>query len=196
MTRPDGGEPLRRAGGIPPDLAERIRLVVLDVDGVLTDGGVYLGASPLGESLELKRFDIQDGLGIVMLRNAGIVVAMVSGRPSPATVLRARELGVEEVHQEAGGYKLHVLEDLMERHDVGWDEVAMMADDLADLPVFRRVGLPVAVSNAAPEVEEAAAWHCPREGGRGAVRAFSRALLEARGEWDEHVEAYVRDRGG
>lgn len=196
MTTPDGGELLRRGGGIPADLAERIRLVVLDVDGVLTDGGVLLGATPAGETVEIKRFDIQDGLGIKMLQQAGIVVTVVSGRPSPATSLRARELEIEEVHQEAGGYKLPLVEDLLERHGVGWEEVAMMADDLADLPVFRKVGLPVSVANAVPEIAAAARWSCPLEGGNGAVRAFSQALLGARDEWDRQVEAYVRARGG
>lgn len=177
-----------------PERARRIRLVIFDVDGVLTDAGVYLGALPDGERLELKRFDIQDGLGIKMLMESGVEVAFVSGRESQATTIRAEELGVEECHQAPGARKLPVVKDLLERKGVEWNEVAMLADDLPDMAVWARVGLRAAVANAQPEIAERAHWQGSAPGGRGAVREFCRRLLAARGEWEAAVERYVAER--
>jgi len=179
---------------IPEEVARAVKLVILDVDGVLTDAGVYMGTDGVGEVVELKRFDIQDGLGIQLMREAGIQVALVSGRVSRATEVRARELGLEECHQEAGARKLPVVRDIMDRMELDWPQVAMMGDDLPDLPVLRKVGLPVAVGNAVREVRQVATWTTRREGGRGAVREFARVLLETRGEWDDLVEAYCAAR--
>jgi len=179
---------------IPAEVARRIRLVVFDVDGVLTDGGVYMGSLPEGETLELKRFDIQDGLAMKMLMWAGIEVVMVSGRLSRATELRARELGVQECHQDAGARKLPVVEEVLARKGVVWSEVAVLGDDLPDLPLLRKAALPAAVGNAVPEVKEAALWEGRRRGGNGAVREFCRALLEARGQWDPLVQEYLDAR--
>lgn len=181
---------------IPAEVARRVRVVIFDVDGVLTDAGVYLGARDDGSSVELKRFDIQDGLGMKFLQEAGIVVAMVSGRLSRATDLRARELGIEECHQDAGADKLPIVDGILARAGASWSEAAMLADDLPDLAVFSRVGLPAAVSNAQPEIRERALWISQRAGGHGAAREFARALLRARGEWDQRVAAYVDARGG
>lgn len=179
---------------IPEEAAQAVKLVILDVDGVLTDAGVYIGTDGLGEVVELKRFDIQDGLGIHLIRAAGIQVALVSGRVSRATEVRARELGVEECHQEPGARKLPVVREILDRLELDWSQVAMLGDDLPDLPVLRRVGLPVAVGNAVREVRQVATWTTRKEGGRGAVREFARGLLEARGEWDHLVEAYCAAR--
>jgi 3-deoxy-D-manno-octulosonate 8-phosphate phosphatase (KDO 8-P phosphatase) len=181
-------------GRLPAGAARRVRLVVLDVDGVLTDAGVYLGATTDGTRVELKRFDIQDGLGVRLLREAGIRVAIVSGRPSEATRLRAEELGIEDCIQEPGGLKLPALSALLQRRGIEWEEVAMLGDDLPDLPVMRKVGLPAAVGNAVAEVRKEAVFTTRRDGGRGAVREFARVLLEARGEWLERVEAYCAAR--
>lgn len=178
---------------ISPEIAKRIRLVALDVDGVLTDNGVYIGQSESGEAVELKRFNILDGLGIKMLGWAGIEVALISGRESPATRIRAEELGIE-CYQDSSARKLPALRALLERHGVAWDEAAFVADDLADLPVLLRVGLPVAVANAVPEVKAIAAWQTTQRGGDGAVREFAEALLKARGEWSRLVEDYRRKR--
>lgn len=179
---------------IPEGLARRIRLVVLDVDGVMTDGGIYLGATDSGERVEMKRFEIQDGLGIRLLQEAGIPCAIVTGRESHAVRLRAEELGIAECHQDAGAAKLRIVEGLLERLGVAWEDTAFLGDDLPDLPVLRRVGLPAAVGNAASEARSCALWQGERGGGHGAVREFAEALLGARGEWAERVEAYVRDR--
>lgn len=177
---------------LPPDLAQRVRLVVLDVDGVLTDNGIYVGRSESGP-VELKRFHVQDGLGIKMMVWAGIEVVLVSGRESHATMLRAAELGIE-AHQDGGARKIPLLESIMGRLGADWHEVVMVADDLADLPVLRRVGLPVAVANAVPEVRAQARWCTRRPGGAGAVREFAETLLKARGVWSDLVDAYCRSR--
>jgi 3-deoxy-D-manno-octulosonate 8-phosphate phosphatase (KDO 8-P phosphatase) len=180
--------------GIAPEVANRIRLVVLDVDGVLTDGGVYLGATDAGERVELKRFDIQDGLGIHMLQQAGIQVAIVTGRESHAVRLRAEELGITECHQDRRAAKLGIVTGIMERLGIGWDQVAFLGDDLPDLPILRRAGLPATVANASADARVASSWCGSREGGRGAVREFAEALLRARGAWNAAVEAYVSGR--
>lgn len=179
---------------IAPDDARRIRLVVLDVDGVMTDGGVYLGATAAGEAVELKRFEIQDGLGIRLLQDAGIVVSIVTGRESQAVAMRAEELGIREVHQDRTAAKLRIVQAMLERLGIAWEETAFLGDDLPDLPILRRVGLPAAVGNATPDARAAARWQGVRHGGYGAVREFAEALLRARGEWSGAVEAYVRQR--
>ncbi|MEJ2679882.1 MAG: HAD hydrolase family protein, partial [Gemmatimonadota bacterium] len=116
-----------------------------------------------------------------------------SGRESHATTLRAAELGIE-AHQDAGARKIPLLVSIMERLGADWDEVAMVADDLADLPVLRKVGLPVAVANAVAEVRAQARWCTRRPGGAGAVREFAEALLKSRGVWSNLVDAYCRSR--
>ena len=179
---------------MPRELAQTVKLVIFDVDGVLTDAGVYLGASASGESIELKRFDIQDGVGIKMLMWAGLEVAIVSGRVSEATAVRARELGIAECHQEPDAHKLRVVEALLDRKGVRWDEVAMIGDDIPDLAVMRRVGLKAAVGNATDPIRRIADWQATRSGGAGAAREFCDALLEARGVLDEVVERYVEER--
>ena len=179
---------------IAPALARRIRLVVLDVDGVMTDGGIYLGATESGEPVELKRFDIQDGLGVRLMQEAGIAVAIVTGRESHAVRIRAEELYVEEVHQDATAAKLRTVTGILERRGIAWDEMAFLGDDLPDLPILRRCGLPAVVGNATSDARACAAWAAERHGGHGAVREFAEALLTARGEWAERVEQYVADR--
>ncbi|HET7461899.1 MAG TPA: HAD-IIIA family hydrolase [Longimicrobium sp.] len=179
---------------IAAELARRVKLVVLDVDGVMTDGGVYLGATQSGEPVELKRFDIQDGLGIRLIKEAGIQVSIVTGRESHAVALRARELEIDDVYQDRTAAKLKIVTELLERLGIGWDEAAFLGDDLPDLPILRRVGLPAVVGNATPDARATAVWAAEKHGGRGAVREFAEALLTARGEWSERVEAYVTER--
>lgn len=173
--------------------ARAVRLVIFDVDGVLTDAGVYIGATDAGEPIELKRFDIQDGLGMKLLQRAGLEVVMVSGRVSKATEIRAEELGIE-CHQDAGAQKLPVVRDIMTRLGVDWDAVAMLADDLPDMSVYQHVRLKAAVANAVPAVADAAHWRSTRRGGHGAVREFCDALLEARGQLEDVHGEYVRER--
>jgi 3-deoxy-D-manno-octulosonate 8-phosphate phosphatase (KDO 8-P phosphatase) len=188
MIRGGAGEGSGVSNILPEDVARKVRLVVLDVDGVLTDGGVYLGALPDGESLEMKRFDIRDGLGVRLLQWAGIEVAVVSGRISEATAIRARELEIHECHQDGGAQKIKAIRGILERLDLEWDQVAMLGDDLPDLAVLRKVGVPAVVADATDEVREVAIWqgNCP--GGRGAVREFCEAILKGRGVWDALVD--------
>lgn len=181
---------------ISAEVARAVRLVIFDVDGVLTDSGVYVGETASGEAVELKRFDIQDGVGLKMLMWAGLEVAIVSGRVSEATAIRAREIGVTECHQEPDAHKLRIVESLLERKGLDWGDLAMLADDIPDLAVLRRVGLKAAVANATLPVSSIADWQSSRSGGRGAAREFCDALLHARGELDDVVERYVLERSG
>jgi 3-deoxy-D-manno-octulosonate 8-phosphate phosphatase (KDO 8-P phosphatase) len=174
---------------IDSGLARRVRLLGLDVDGVLTDNGVYIG--PVGGArVEFKRFDIQDGLGLILLRTAGLPVVWLSGRSSEATTLRAAELRVEEVLQVPGPRKVVAFDELLIRRGIAWEEVAFVGDDLADLPVLRRVGLPIAVANAVPDVKAVAKYVTRAAGGHGAVREVIELLLRSRGEWADILERY------
>ena len=177
---------------IDPALAGRIRILGLDVDGVLTDNGIFIGPVD-GRPVELKRFDIQDGLGHVLMRSAGLPVVWVSGRHSEATTLRAQELEVEELLQVAGPGKLEAMGALLGRRGIRWEETAFVGDDLADLQVLRRVGLPIAVANAVAEVRAVASFVTRAPGGHGAVREAIEALLRARGVWPEMLERYFSE---
>ena len=183
----------RLASVLDAATARGIRLVGIDVDGVLTDGGIYLGAVD-GTPMEFKRYDIQDGLGIHFLRKAGIRVAIVTGRVSDSVRLRAAELEIEDVAQDAYARKLPALNRILERHQIGPGEVAFIGDDFPDLAVLRTVGLPVAVANAVPEVARECRFQLTKSGGGGAVREFAELLLKARGEWETLYEAYVTER--
>ena len=183
----------RPASGLDAGTARAIRLVGIDVDGVLTDGGIYLGAVD-GTPLEFKRYDIQDGLGIHFLRKAGIRVAIVTGRVSDSVRLRASELEIEDVAQDSYARKLPAFRRILERHGLAPGEAAFIGDDFPDLAVMRIVGLPVAVANAVPEIARIARLRLTRHGGRGAVREFAELLLTARGEWASLTEAYVAER--
>lgn len=181
-----------QGGAIPTELAQRVKLVVLDVDGVLTDCGVYL-TWVNDKAHEAKRFDIQDGLGMKFLQWAGLKVIIVSGRYSSATEARAAELGID-AYQDDGARKLPSIWKVMTEMGIGWDEVAMVGDDVPDVAVLRKAGLKVAVANAVPLVAAMADWRTVREGGHGAVREFCDALLLARGQLQDIVEQYVADR--
>jgi 3-deoxy-D-manno-octulosonate 8-phosphate phosphatase (KDO 8-P phosphatase) len=153
-----------------------VSLVVLDVDGVLTDGRLWFG--PDGESL--KAFDVRDGHGIKMLIAAGIGVAVISGRRSAAVTARMRELGVSDVAQGVGD-KARALAELLKRNAIEAGRVACLVDDTPDLGLMAAVGLPAAVADAHPEVLAAARHVTKAPGGRGAVREFCDFLLASRG---------------
>jgi 3-deoxy-D-manno-octulosonate 8-phosphate phosphatase (KDO 8-P phosphatase) len=184
-------------GGSRPEIdaatAARIRLVCFDVDGVLTDGGLYLGDAA-GSRVELKRYDIQDGLGIKMLQQAGIITAIITGRESESVALRAKELQIDELVQDNQARKVPALRRILERRGLDWSEVAFVGDDVPDLGCLRLVGLPVAVGNAGFEAKHAARIVMNAEGGHGAVREFCELLLRARGDWDVQVERFVSSR--
>lgn len=182
---------------IHPTLARAIRFVGLDVDGVLTDGGIYLGASsgpgPVHQ-VELKRYDIQDGLGIHLLQKAGIRCALITGRVSESVRLRAAELGIDDVAQDPQAQKLPAFLAMLDRHGIAPSEAAFLGDDFPDMAVLRLVGLPVAVGNAVPEVRAECTVQLTRSGGAGAIREFAEMLLKARGEWTSVTERYVAER--
>ncbi len=170
---------------LAPSLHERacrIRVLLFDVDGVLTDGGVIVHA----DGSESKRFDIKDGAAIVLARRAGLIVGLISARISPSTQHRARQLGMDPVRQGVTD-KAATLEALMEEH--GWppEDIAYMGDDVVDLPVLARVGLAACPADAVPEVRAAAHLVSGRPGGRGAARSLIEDILRAQGRWDTLV---------
>jgi 3-deoxy-D-manno-octulosonate 8-phosphate phosphatase (KDO 8-P phosphatase) len=174
-------------------LARRIRIVGLDVDGVLTDGGIYIGDVG-GAAMEFKRYDIQDGLGVHFLRDAGVRVAIVTGRVSESVRIRAAELRADDLEQDAMARKLPAFRRILERQGLALEHAAFIGDDFPDLGILRAVALPVAVGNAVEEVRAACKLQLRQSGGRGAVREFAELLLKARGEWEVTVERYVAQR--
>lgn len=177
--------------------ARRVRLVGLDVDGTLTDGGIFLGAvgpRTASQPLEFKKYDIQDGVGIHMLRIAGIKVVVVTGRTSDSVRLRAAELRVDGVAQDPDARKLPLWRKQLARLRVKEQDAVFIGDDIPDLSIMRAVGLAVAVANAVPEVKAVAHLTLTRSGGAGAVREFAEGLLRARGEWDAVIERYLAER--
>ena len=177
--RPAGsGRPRRTSSAV--DVARGIALLLLDVDGVLTDGSLVYG--PRGETT--KVFNVRDGHALVVARGAGLDVAIISGRSSSAVRQRMSELGVREVHQGVRD-KAALLERLCATRGIGAGAVAFMGDDLPDLALMRRVGLPLAPADAVPEVRRVARWISVARGGRGAVREAIEWLLRARGVWPE-----------
>ena len=166
--------------------ARRVRLLILDVDGVLTDGQVLIG----GGGKEYKGFFIRDGAAIIWAQRSGLEVALLSGRPSEATTRRAAELGIGTVIQH-GPEKQKPFEALLAERGLTADEVAYMGDDLLDLPVLRRVGLSAAPADAAPEVRERVDWVSAATGGRGAVREFIELILRAQQRWDAVLQQHA-----
>ena len=162
-----------------------IRLIVSDVDGVWTDGRIIYSS----DGSEIKEFNVRDGLAVKLAQRAGIAVALLTSRQSPAIERRARELGIVEVLQGAAN-KLTETEKLAKRLDVTFEQIAYAGDDLPDLGPMQRVGISAAPSDAAPEVREAAAWKLESAGGRGAFRELVERLLRERGEWDALVREF------
>jgi 3-deoxy-D-manno-octulosonate 8-phosphate phosphatase (KDO 8-P phosphatase) len=166
---------------------KRIKLFLCDVDGVLTDGSIFIG----GER-EFKRYFIRDGLGLVLARRAGLKVGWVSARPSPATTLRAEELKVDFLVQQGDRTgKTAAIEELLGREKLNWSQVCFVGDDIIDLGPLRRAGLAVAVGDAVPEVKAAAHWVTKTAGGRGAVREAVELILKAQKKWQPFLEHYA-----
>jgi 3-deoxy-D-manno-octulosonate 8-phosphate phosphatase (KDO 8-P phosphatase) len=173
-----------------PTLLERagkIRLLVMDVDGVLTDGRIIQDS--LGH--ELKVFDVKDGHGIVMAHRAQLRTALISGRESETITRRAQELGIELVFQKIWN-KLEVYEKILAETRLAHAQVAYIGDDLVDIPLLRRVGLAAAVADAVDEVKAAAHLITQRCGGQGAVREVIELILRAQGHWETLIERYTR----
>lgn len=162
----------------------RVRLLLCDVDGVLTDGTVGIG-----ETGEVKHFHIQDGMGLALLRQAGLCCGWISSRPSPATTRRAEELKVDFLHQDQTP-KVLAVEAILGRAGLNWQEVCYVGDDLVDLPPLRRAGVAVAVANAVPEVRRVAHCVTRTRGGHGAVREVVEMILRAQGKWRKLVAGF------
>ncbi|MBF0488237.1 MAG: HAD-IIIA family hydrolase [Nitrospirae bacterium] len=158
------------------ELAKHISMLILDVDGVLTDGSIMLDS----EGNELKVFNVKDGHGIKMLINEGINVAIITGRTSGAVQRRARELGINDVYQGCDD-KVAAYEDLKINYALHYKNIACVGDDIADIPLMTRVGLPVAVGDAVEDIKQFARLVTSKEGGRGAVRQVCDFLLKSKG---------------
>ena len=156
---------------------KRVRLLLCDVDGVLTDATVFVG----GER-EMKQFHIRDGLGLVALRRQGLKVGWISSRPSPATTRRAKELKIDFLKQEKGS-KVRVVERLLAKTGFRWDEVCYVGDDIVDLGVLKRAGVAVAVADGVAEARAAADYVTSADGGHGAVREVVELILQAQDKW-------------
>ncbi|MGE5172403.1 MAG: KdsC family phosphatase [Betaproteobacteria bacterium] len=156
--------------------AKKIKLLLLDVDGVLTNGTIILD----NQGNELKAFHVRDGHGIKLAQRAGIIIGIITGRKSEVVNIRARELGIQEVHQGAHE-KIATYESILAKYGLRDDEVAYMGDDIVDLDIFQRVGMAVAVADADPAVRPHVDMVTKTEGGRGAVREFINIILKNQG---------------
>ena len=165
---------------------KRVKIFLCDVDGVLTDAGVYVGGRE-----EFKRFNIQDGMGLRMLLACGIPVGWVSNRASPATTKRARELKVDYLWQKSAS-KVDGVAFILRKAKLDWADACFVSDDMNDLPVLHRIGLPVAVANAVAEVQKLAQYTTRARGGGGAVREVCEGIIKAQGNWDELVQKLSR----
>ena len=163
---------------------KRVRLLLTDVDGVMTDGNVFITADG-----EFKHFSIQDGLGLMLLRKCGIKVGWISARPSVVTTRRAEELRIDFLKQEKAS-KVAAANDILTATGLNWDEVCYVGDDIVDLCLLKRAGLAVAVANAIDEVKAAAHYITEARGGHGAVREVVTMILKAQNHWSALVREY------
>ena len=167
--------------------AKQIQVLLMDVDGTLTNGEVTLLSQPDGSALEIKTFDAHDGQGLTLARTAGLRTGCITGRESPALLRRAREMGMEFVYQNQPT-KIPAYEEILQKAGVADAAVAFVGDDLPDLPVMRRVGFAVAVGDAAPEVKRAAHYITKAHAGKGAIREVVEVLLKSKGIWEEMID--------
>ena len=164
---------------------KKIKLLLLDVDGVLTDGRIIYDS----RGRDSKFFDVHDGLGVFVLHKSGIKTVLITAKSSKAIKPRARDMRVAEVF--AGIFpKTAVLDRILKKYNVSQDEICFMGDDLVDLSLMRKVGLPVAVSNASAQIKEAAAYITNRAGGRGAVREVAELILKLQDKWKDVLGFY------
>ncbi|NNG13673.1 MAG: 3-deoxy-manno-octulosonate-8-phosphatase KdsC [Gammaproteobacteria bacterium] len=167
--------------------AKTIKLVIFDVDGVLTDGSLFLG----DDGLEYKAFNSRDGHGMKMLQASGVTVAIITGRSSKVVEYRMESLGIEHVYQGQHDKRLAFFE-LLGKMQLTPQQVAYVGDDVVDLPVMSKVGLAIAVQDAHPMVLKHAHWQTPSSGGRGAGRDVCEMLMEAHGVLQETLDSYLQ----
>lgn len=166
--------------------ASRIKLVIFDVDGVLTDGSLFLG----DDGQEYKAFNSKDGFGMRLLQDSGIDIGIITGRESTLVRLRMEELGITQIMQ-GRREKGPALDEMMEITGLTLDQIAYVGDDVVDLPIMSRVGLSIAVQDARPVVKKHAHWITESVGGRGAGRDVCELILEAHGKWDDIIKRYL-----
>jgi len=167
--------------------AKHVKLLILDVDGVLTDGRIVID----DRGVETKCFDVRDGHGIKLLRRANIEVAIITGRQSQVVSHRARELGIDAVYQNIHD-KLEVYEAILKEKGLKDGEVSFVGDDIVDLPLLRRVGFSAVVADGIEELKPYVDYVSKNRGGRGAVREISELILKAQGKWPALMERYLK----
>jgi 3-deoxy-D-manno-octulosonate 8-phosphate phosphatase (KDO 8-P phosphatase) len=167
--------------------AKQISVLLMDVDGTLTDGSVTLASQSDGHALEIKTFDAHDGQGLTLAVTAGLRTGVITGRASAALRRRCKELDIEFVYEKQG-HKIAAYEDVLRKTGAKESEVAFLGDDLPDLTIMRRVGLAVAVGNAALEVKRAADYRTKAPGGKGAARELVELILKSKGIWEEMID--------
>ena len=167
--------------------AAQIKVLLMDVDGTMTDGGVILLSQPDGSALEIKQFDAHDGQGLMLAYTAGLRTGCITGRESPALLRRAKEVSMEFIYMKQPA-KIPAYEEILRKAGVSDSAVAYVGDDLPDIPILRRVGLAVAVANAVPEVKEVAHFTTTHPAGHGAIRDAVELILKAKGIWEEMID--------
>ena len=164
---------------------EAVRLLILDVDGVMTDGRIIMDDN----GREIKQFDVRDGHGLKLLIRYGIGIVLLTGRKSAVVEHRARDLGIEEVYQGIWN-KVEASEAILQKRNLRYDQVAFVGDDIVDIPLLRKVGFSVAVADAAEEVKRVVDYVTQKKGGRGAVREVCKIILLAQDKWAEVAAGY------
>jgi 3-deoxy-D-manno-octulosonate 8-phosphate phosphatase (KDO 8-P phosphatase) len=167
---------------------KNIKLLLLDVDGVLTDGKIVYTDS--GE--QIKAFDVKDGHGLKLLMRSGAEVVLITGRESKVVLHRARDLGIQEVYQKVTN-KIEIYEKILKEKNLEDIHVGFVGDDLIDIPVLKRVGFSAAVEDAIPEVKEIVDYVTSKKGGEGAVREVCELLLKSQNKWEELTERYYKN---
>jgi 3-deoxy-D-manno-octulosonate 8-phosphate phosphatase (KDO 8-P phosphatase) len=181
---------LSRTLKISPALKRRavqIKIILMDVDGTMTDGSVTLLSQPDGSALEIKTFDAHDGQGLTLAHTAGLRTGCITGRESPALLRRAREMKMDFVYMKIA-LKMPAYEEILQKAGVPDSAVAFIGDDLPDIPLMRRVGLAVAVGDAVPEVKKVAHYTTKALAGRGAVREAIELILKSKGIFEELID--------
>ncbi len=182
MPKPNKQNPSRRS-----ETRQAIKVLLMDVDGTITNGAVTLLSQPDGSALEIKTFDAHDGQGLSLAHTAGLRTGVITGRESAAMRRRARELSIEFVYEKQP-HKIAAYEEILKKTGAAESEVAYLGDDLPDLTVMRRVGFAIAVGDAALEVKRAAHYITKAIGGKGAAREVVEIILKSKGIWEEMID--------
>jgi 3-deoxy-D-manno-octulosonate 8-phosphate phosphatase (KDO 8-P phosphatase) len=167
--------------------AAQIKLLLMDVDGTMTDGGVLLLSQSDGSALEIKKFDAHDGQGLTLAHTAGIRTGCITGRESPALLRRAHEMKMDFIYMKIP-LKMPAYEEILAKAGLKDSEVAYVGDDLPDIPILKRVGLAVAVGDAVADVKKIVHYTTKAHAGRGAIREAIELILKSKGIWDELID--------